>query len=76
MNAKTPQATRSKTATPHHDPHPDRARLDQEHRLDEDLEETFPASDAPSLGGSTKIGNDGKEKGSPRHKPNNKPNKS
>lgn len=61
MNHPTPQPVK-------HDSNPDRAQLDQNGRLDKELEETFPASDAPSTGGSTKIGTDGKEKGTPRDK--------
>jgi hypothetical protein len=45
------------------DIHPERAKLDEESRIDEDLEETFPASDATVNGGVTKIGRDGEEKG-------------
>ena len=40
---------------------PDREDLDEENRIDKDLQETFPASDPPATGGTTKIGNDGKE---------------
>lgn len=47
----------------HEDAHPKRANMDEESQIDEDLEETFPASDATVNGGTTKIGNDGKEKG-------------
>jgi len=50
-----------------HDTDPDRSNLDQDARLDKELEETFPASDAPATGGVTKIGTDGKEKGTPKH---------
>jgi hypothetical protein len=32
-----------------------------EHQVDEAVEDTFPASDAPSHGGTTKLGDDGKE---------------
>lgn len=48
------------------DTNPERASLDDDSRLDKDLEETFPASDAPATGGITKIGTDGEEKGSPK----------
>lgn len=48
------------------DPHPERAQHDEEERLDEDIEQTFPASDAPALGGVTKITGSGEEVGSPR----------
>lgn len=57
----------SHTPDPHKHENPDRDRLDADHRLDKDLEETFPASDAPSTGGVTKIGSGGEEKGKPRH---------
>ena len=43
------------------DQSPDREDLDEEHRIDKDLQETFPASDPPATGGITKIGNDGAE---------------
>lgn len=46
---------------------PDRDRLDADGRLDKDLEETFPASDAPATGGVTKIDRAGEETGKPRH---------
>jgi len=51
----------------HQDTDPDRTNLDQDARLDKELEETFPASDAATTGGVTKIGTDGEEKGTPKH---------
>jgi hypothetical protein len=32
-----------------------------EHRIDEAIEDTFPASDAPAQGGATRIGSDDEE---------------
>jgi len=59
--------TQATKPTVHHDTNPDRTDLDQDARLDKELEETFPASDAATTGGVTKIGNDGEEKGAPKH---------
>lgn len=66
-NATLTLRATSHTADPNKHENPDRDRLDADHRLDKDLEETFPASDSPTTGGVTKIGSDGKETGTPRH---------
>ena len=66
-NATPTLRATSHTTDPHKHENPDRDSLDADHRLDKDLEETFPASDAPTTGGVTKIGSDGKETGTPRH---------
>lgn len=45
-----------------------------EHIVDKTIEDTFPASDAPSTGGTTRIGSDKaeKEKGKPERTGNKK----
>jgi len=41
----------------------------EEARVDEAVEESFPASDAPAVGGATRIEDDGKEKDTRRKDP-------
>lgn len=64
--------TESTTPPTSQDTDPKRAALDDDARLDKDLdkdlEETFPASDPPATSGITKIGTDGQEKGTPKDK--------
>ncbi|SDV50279.1 hypothetical protein [Chitinasiproducens palmae] len=46
------------------DPHPDRAKQDEEGKIDENVELTFPASDPTPAGSNvTKIGDNGEEVG-------------
>jgi len=63
----TAAALKKDEIDPNKHENPDRDNLSTDHRLDKDLEETFPASDAPATGGVTKIGTDGEETGKPRH---------
>lgn len=56
----------TKTTEDNKSPHPARAQKDVEERVDDDVENTFPASDAAATSGVTKISNDGQEIGGTR----------